>query len=68
MLDVGYSNAQLNIPFPRMMHEACLIKNAAGEWRLLAIGGKLGTTQSVTQYTNSVLALDMKYVLAPWLA
>ena len=26
-LDVGYSNEAWNLPFPRMMHEACLVKN-----------------------------------------
>merc|ERR1719265_989795 len=51
-----------------MMHEACLVFNSKKEWRLLAIGGKVGTHQSSCSYTTSVIGLDMKYVLSPWLA
>ena len=67
-LDVGYSMQTLNLPTARMMHQACLVKNSNNEWRMLVIGGKFGQHQASAIYTNSVLALDMKYVLSPWLA
>lgn len=67
-LDIGYSMQPLNLPFPRMMHEACLVKNANNEWRLLVIGGKMGKHVASASFTNSVMALDMKYVISPWLA
>ena len=67
-LDVGYAIQSLNLPFPRMMHEACLVKNENNEWRLLVIGGKMGKHAAGSTFTNSVLSLDMKYVLSPWLA
>ena len=66
-LDVGYSNDQWNLPFPRMMHQACIVKNAKNESRMLVLGGKVGKTQSTASFTKSVLGIDMKLVLQPWL-
>lgn len=66
-LDVGYSNVEWNLPFPRMMHEACLVKNAKGESRIIVMGGKVGRTQATASFTKSVLGIDLKLILSPWL-
>lgn len=41
-LNLSYSDPILTMPFQRMMHESCLVKNAKGQPRLLVIGGKIG--------------------------
>ena len=51
-----------------MMHEACLVRNSKKEWRLLVMGGKVGSHQGNCSYTTSVIGLDVKFVLSPWLA
>ena len=67
-LDLGYSNAAWNLPIARMMHEACVIRNSKKEWRMLVIGGKVGMSASSCSPTTSVISLDLKFVLSPWLA
>ena len=51
-----------------MMHEACIVKNSRNEWQLLVIGGKVGSHQASCSCTTSVIGIDLKFVLSPWLA
>ena len=67
-LDASYSNADWNLPMARMMHEACVVRNSKQEWRMLVIGGKVGTSASSCSPVNSVIGLDLIFVLSPWLA
>ena len=32
------------------------------------MGGKVGSNQSNAAYSNSVISMDLKYIVAPWLA
>lgn len=66
-LDLVYSDPVLNMPFQRMMHESCFVKNSKNQPRLLVMGGKIGKHLSTCAYTDSVLAFDMMFVFQPWL-
>ena len=41
-LNLVYDDPSFTMPFQRMMHECCLVKNSKNQPRLLVIGGKIG--------------------------
>lgn len=64
---MSISNPEMILPEGRFMHASCIVENAAGEPRLLVIGGKAGNYVNEAYYTNSVIGFDLKTVYEPWL-
>lgn len=64
---MSISNPELILPEGRMMHASCIVENAAGEPRLLVIGGKTGNHLNEAAFSNSVIGFDLKTIYEPWL-
>lgn len=67
LAQMSLSNPEMILPEGRMMHASCIVQNAAGEPRLLVIGGKTGNYLNDATYSSSVIGFDLKTVYEPWL-
>ena len=59
-LEMSYSDSNMLMPEPRMMHESVILKNGKGESMLVVIGGKTGPTPATSNYSNSVIGMPLK--------
>jgi hypothetical protein len=55
---------KIQLDIGRALHESCKVMTPKG-LRLLLLGGRVGATISKAQHTNSVIGLDLQYILRP---